>query len=62
MHARVHGEVDKLTSDETGRGEHGNASVLDFGLLEPLDVEGVGEAEGVESVGTDESVGVGGVD
>ena len=47
---------------ESGSGKHGNTSVLDFGFLEPLDVEVVGETEGVEAYGTDKAVGFGGVE
>lgn len=36
--------------------------MLDFGFLEPLDVEVFGEADGVESYGADEAVGFGGVE
>lgn len=56
-----HGEVDKFANDEAGGGKHGHAAVLDFGLLEPLDVPEVGEAKGVETYGANETVGLGGV-
>lgn len=62
MHVSIHGEVDELLYHESGGGKHGNTAVLDFGLLEPLDVEVFGEADGVESYGTDEAVGFGGVE
>ena len=61
MHVLVHGEVDEFGGDESNGGKHGDAAVLDFGFLEPLDVPFVGEAEGVEAYGSDETVGVGGV-
>lgn len=61
MHARVHGEVDELGGHESGGGEHGDASVLEFGFDEPLGVEVVGESEGVEADASDGSVEVGGV-
>ena len=62
MQGGEHGEGSKLCYSESNSGKHGNTSVLDFCFLEPLDVEGIGEAEGVESYGADESVGVGGVE
>lgn len=42
-------KVDELLDDDAEEGEHANATVLDLRLLEPFDVECVGEAERVES-------------
>mmetsp|Transcript_10993 Transcript_10993/g.19740 ORF Transcript_10993/g.19740 Transcript_10993/m.19740 type:complete len:276 (-) Transcript_10993:62-889(-) len=56
-----HGQSDELRSDESDRGKHGHASVLDLGFLEPLDVPHVGPAEGIEAHGSDEAVRVLGV-
>mmetsp|Transcript_30253 Transcript_30253/g.60446 ORF Transcript_30253/g.60446 Transcript_30253/m.60446 type:complete len:250 (-) Transcript_30253:130-879(-) len=60
VHVGVHGEVDKLGRHEAGSGEHGHAAVLDFGFHEPLGVEVVGEAEGVEAHAAHVAVEVGG--
>mmetsp|Transcript_15045 Transcript_15045/g.25078 ORF Transcript_15045/g.25078 Transcript_15045/m.25078 type:complete len:307 (+) Transcript_15045:63-983(+) len=49
---------DKLLLPKTEAGEHGGAGVLDLGLAEPLHVEVVGEAEGVEADVADVSLGV----
>lgn len=62
VHIGVHWEVDELTGHESGGGEHGHAAVLDFGFLEPFDVEVSGEVEGVEFGGADEADGGGGLD
>jgi len=43
------GECPVFLQDETEAGEHGGASVFDFGFAEPFDVEKVGEGEGVEA-------------
>ena len=43
------GELELLLDQETERSEHANASVLELGLAEPLEVEVVGEAERVEA-------------
>mmetsp|Transcript_25063 Transcript_25063/g.39386 ORF Transcript_25063/g.39386 Transcript_25063/m.39386 type:complete len:220 (-) Transcript_25063:39-698(-) len=62
MNVSEHGEADELLCHESGSGKHGNAAVLDFCFLEPFDVEVFGEADGVESYGTDEAVGLGRVE
>jgi len=43
------GEGPPLLHDEADGGEHGHAAVLDLGLAEPLHVEVVGEAQGIEA-------------
>mmetsp|Transcript_22205 Transcript_22205/g.40788 ORF Transcript_22205/g.40788 Transcript_22205/m.40788 type:complete len:207 (+) Transcript_22205:295-915(+) len=62
LNTRKHWKRDELSGDETDRGEHGDAAVFDLGLLEPLDVPHVGQAQGVEAHGADEAVGFGLVD
>ena len=39
----------ELLNDESNGGKHGGSSVLDLGLAEPLHVEVIGEAKGVET-------------
>ena len=54
----VSGDGDVLLLPEAEAGEHGGTGVLDLGLAEPLHVEVVGEAEGVEADITNVSLGV----
>mmetsp|Transcript_11225 Transcript_11225/g.27596 ORF Transcript_11225/g.27596 Transcript_11225/m.27596 type:complete len:268 (-) Transcript_11225:46-849(-) len=57
-----HWEANELTGDETDGCEHGHATVLDFGLLEPLGIPHVGPSQRIEAYGSDEAVGFGRVD
>ena len=49
VHRQVHGEIVKFANDETDDGKHRHAAVLEFCLAQPLEVEVVGQADGIES-------------
>jgi len=51
----VEREGEEFGDDESERGQHADASVLDLGLLHPLDVEPVGESKRIK-VGTSRNV------
>jgi hypothetical protein len=41
--------VDEFLNKNAGGGEHGNATVLELGLAQPLDIPKAGEAERIEA-------------
>ena len=43
------GKVDSLLGNHAGEGEHANTAVLELSLAKPLEVEVVGEANGVKA-------------
>mmetsp|Transcript_40947 Transcript_40947/g.92328 ORF Transcript_40947/g.92328 Transcript_40947/m.92328 type:complete len:224 (+) Transcript_40947:175-846(+) len=52
------GQVHRLRHQEAHHREHGHTAVLELSLTHPFDVEGVGEAEGVEALVADHAGGV----